>query len=185
MVCLGRSSSHLADGRGILTPNHPCSRDSRVRRWSRAMARMNEVPRSHLSATISRKCGIATFTHDLHRSIAERYPEVGCCVVRWMISRGLRLSARVRFQVAERFRLVFAGGRLSQLQACHMPNSCCDRRRRHAEVEKVGRRKYGRIVLGDLKANSADVVAPLDIIHRHDAAADSGYRSAIDDEDRA
>ena len=67
------------------------------------MARMNEV---HTVAFVGdyfpRKCGIATFTHDLHRSIAERYPEVDCCVVPVDdIEGGYDYPPEVRFQIAE------------------------------------------------------------------------------------
>ena len=46
------------------------------------MGRMNEVRTvAFVGDYFPRKCGIATFTQDLHPAVAERFPEVECCVV--------------------------------------------------------------------------------------------------------
>ncbi|MEX2169491.1 MAG: glycosyltransferase family 4 protein [Pirellulales bacterium] len=49
-----------------------------------------------------RKCGIATFTQDLHRAVAEQYPQVESCVVPVDdIEGGYDYPGEVRFQIAE------------------------------------------------------------------------------------
>ena len=67
------------------------------------MGRMNEVRTvAFVGDYFPRKCGIATFTQDLHRAVAERFPEVECCVVPVDdIEAGYDYPAEVRFQIAE------------------------------------------------------------------------------------
>ena len=67
------------------------------------MGRMNEVRTVAFVGDYSpRKCGIATFTQDLQRAVAERFPKVECCVVPVDdIEAGYDYPAEVRFQIAE------------------------------------------------------------------------------------
>jgi glycosyltransferase involved in cell wall biosynthesis len=64
---------------------------------------MNEVRTvAFVGDYFPRKCGIATFTHDLERSVAERFPDVECCVVPVDdIDGGYDYPEEVRFQIAE------------------------------------------------------------------------------------
>lgn len=49
-----------------------------------------------------RKCGIATFTQDLHHAVRDQFPEVECCVVPVDdIAEGYDYSSEVRFQITE------------------------------------------------------------------------------------
>ena len=70
---------------------------------NRVMARMNEIrTMAFVGDYFPRKCGIATFTHDLHRAVAEQFPEVECCVVPVDdIEGGYDYPPEVRFQIAE------------------------------------------------------------------------------------
>src|ERR1700722_17997268 len=73
------------------------------RRKTRAMGRMNEVRTvAFVGDYFPRKCGIATFTQDLHHAISEQFPEVECCVVPVDdIDAGYNYPPEVRFQIAE------------------------------------------------------------------------------------
>jgi glycosyltransferase involved in cell wall biosynthesis len=51
---------------------------------------------------LPRKCGIATFTQDLHHAVSDQFPDVECCVVPVDdIAEGYDYPAEVRFQIAE------------------------------------------------------------------------------------
>lgn len=67
------------------------------------MGRINEVKTvAFVGDYFPRKCGIATFTHDLQRAVAEQYPRVECCVVPVDdIEGGYDYPDEVRFQIAE------------------------------------------------------------------------------------
>ncbi len=67
------------------------------------MIRMSEVRTvAFVGDYFPRKCGIATFTQDLHRSISQRFPEVECCVVPVDdLAGGYDYPPEVRFQIAE------------------------------------------------------------------------------------
>ena len=64
---------------------------------------MNEVRTiAFLGDYFPRKCGIATFTQDLHRAVSERFSDVKCCVVPVDdIEGGYDYPSEVRFQIAE------------------------------------------------------------------------------------
>jgi hypothetical protein len=64
---------------------------------------MNEVRTvAFVGDYFPRKCGIATFTQDLHRAVSEKFPEVECCVVPVDdIEAGYDYPSEVRFQIAE------------------------------------------------------------------------------------
>ena len=76
-----------------------------LRRRSNAitMRRLNEVRTvAFVGDYFPRKCGIATFTHDLHQAVAEQFPEVDCCVVPVDdIEGGYDYPPEVRFEIAE------------------------------------------------------------------------------------
>lgn len=67
------------------------------------MGRMNEVRTvAFVGDYFPRKCGIATFTQDLHRAVSEQFPEIECCVVPVDdIAGGYDYPSEVRFQIAE------------------------------------------------------------------------------------
>ncbi len=67
------------------------------------MGRINEVrTAAFVGDYFPRKCGIATFTQDLQRSVSEKFPEVECCVVPVDdIEGGYDYPPEVRFQIAE------------------------------------------------------------------------------------
>ncbi len=51
---------------------------------------------------LPRKCGIATYTHDLRHAVASQYPQVECIVVPVNdVAEGYRYSSEVRFEIAE------------------------------------------------------------------------------------
>lgn len=64
---------------------------------------MNEVRTvAFVGDYFPRKCGIATFTQDLHTAIAQRFTEVECCVVPVDdLAGGYDYPREVRFQIAE------------------------------------------------------------------------------------
>ncbi len=64
---------------------------------------MNEVRTvAFVGDYFPRKCGIATFTQDLHHAISDQFPEVECCVVPVDdIEAGYNYPPEVRFQIAE------------------------------------------------------------------------------------
>ena len=68
-----------------------------------ALERNNEVRTvAFVGDYFPRKCGIATFTQDLHRAVSEQFPEIECCVVPVDdIEGGYEYPPEVRFQIAE------------------------------------------------------------------------------------
>jgi glycosyltransferase involved in cell wall biosynthesis len=67
------------------------------------MGRLSEVRTvAFVGDYFPRKCGIATFTQDLHRAISDQFAEVDCCVVPVDdIEGGYDYPNEVRFQIAE------------------------------------------------------------------------------------
>ncbi|HUI23626.1 MAG TPA: hypothetical protein VLY82_04460, partial [Nitrososphaerales archaeon] len=56
-----------------------------------------------LSDYLPRKCGIATFTNDLHSSIAKEFPAIDCSVVSVNdVEGGYDYQTEVRFEIAEK-----------------------------------------------------------------------------------
>ena len=51
---------------------------------------------------LPRKCGIATFTHDLHHAVAAQYPEAECGVLAINdVPEGYHYASEVRFTIQE------------------------------------------------------------------------------------
>jgi glycosyltransferase involved in cell wall biosynthesis len=67
------------------------------------MGRINEIRTvAFIGDYFPRKCGIATFTQDLHQAVASKFTEVECCVVPVDdIEGGYDYPPEVRFQIAE------------------------------------------------------------------------------------
>jgi len=73
------------------------------RRSGSAIGGMNQIRTvAFLGDYFPRKCGIATFTHDLHHAISEQFPKVECCVVPVDdVEAGYDYPGEVRFQIVE------------------------------------------------------------------------------------
>src|SRR3954453_22396646 len=64
---------------------------------------MNPLPRvAFIGNHLPRRCGIATFTHDLHRAVATARPELETCVVAMTdTGRTYDYPSAVRFQIRD------------------------------------------------------------------------------------
>ena len=75
------------------------------RRFSRDNVEQHITKIAFLGSYLPRKCGIATFTHDLRNAVAEEYPDVKCVVIAVNDTKaGYPYPAEVTFEIEEQDR---------------------------------------------------------------------------------